>query len=84
MQAHEKAAISTPLHHQKAWEQFFITFIPFLTMHTWKTFSISPTTFIKISALEGRNVVERMVEESNGKVSLLTLYCNEMMERSLN
>ena len=51
MQAHEITAISMALHPPIVWNDFLITFILLLNEHTWKTFSITSTIFIKILSL---------------------------------
>ena len=58
-QVHERTAISTALHHPKVWERFVEGVYSILKVHTWKTFSITSTIFIKIlSSLWRRKIIE--------------------------
>ena len=61
---------------QKFGNDLLMTFVLFLNVHAWKTFSITLITFIKILSLLWRRKVM-------GNWRFLTLYWNGIMERSL-
>ena len=58
MEAHERIVISTALHPPKKFgNNLLMTFILFLNLRTWKTFSITSRIFIKLLSLLWRRKV---------------------------
>ena len=61
---------------QKIVNDLVVTFIPFLNVCNWKTFSITSTTFIRKLRLH-------IEDGSNEELAFIGTYSNGIMERSL-